>query len=242
MDRAAPFRRGGTRSRLGEDEDKEGEKSVEEEGSEETEVVTSLAGAPEAPKTANTALSNETLVFQAEQNFPKMMEKMAQLMGQLTQAASPRDNLRAPALKNPSMKAPGSFDDTQAHKLRVFIQSCQLIFHNGPENIFSDRKKVLYSTSFLTGRAGKWIEQYLSNIFNEDPSYLLNSWKFFETKLFNIFGYPNKVRKSNKEFNNLRMKKSCHLSLYIAYFRSLISRIGDWVERAYIHVYKRGLA
>ncbi|MBW0474927.1 hypothetical protein O181_014642 [Austropuccinia psidii MF-1] len=37
------------------------------------------------------------------------------------------------------------------------------------------------------------------------------------------------------------MKKSGHVSLYISYFRSLISRIGDWGERAYIHVYRRGL-
>ncbi|MBW0538713.1 hypothetical protein O181_078428 [Austropuccinia psidii MF-1] len=34
------------------------------------------------------------------------------------------------------------------------------------------------------------------------------------------------------------MKESGHVSLYIADFRSLMSRIGDWVERAYIHVYR----
>ncbi|MBW0550825.1 hypothetical protein O181_090540 [Austropuccinia psidii MF-1] len=38
------------------------------------------------------------------------------------------------------------------------------------------------------------------------------------------------------------MKESGHVSLYIADFRILMSRIGDWGERAYIHVYRRGLA
>ncbi|MBW0538470.1 hypothetical protein O181_078185 [Austropuccinia psidii MF-1] len=38
------------------------------------------------------------------------------------------------------------------------------------------------------------------------------------------------------------MKESGHVSLYIADFRGLISRIGDWGERAYIHIYRRGLA
>ncbi|MBW0575108.1 hypothetical protein O181_114823 [Austropuccinia psidii MF-1] len=38
------------------------------------------------------------------------------------------------------------------------------------------------------------------------------------------------------------MKESGHVSLYIADFRSLMSRIGDWGERAYIHAYRRGLA
>ncbi|MBW0465984.1 hypothetical protein O181_005699 [Austropuccinia psidii MF-1] len=37
------------------------------------------------------------------------------------------------------------------------------------------------------------------------------------------------------------MKESGHVSLYISDFRSSISRIGDWGERAYIHVYRRGL-
>ncbi|MBW0523350.1 hypothetical protein O181_063065 [Austropuccinia psidii MF-1] len=37
------------------------------------------------------------------------------------------------------------------------------------------------------------------------------------------------------------MKESGHVSLYIADIRSLISRFGDWGERAYIHVYRRGL-
>ncbi|MBW0495360.1 hypothetical protein O181_035075 [Austropuccinia psidii MF-1] len=38
------------------------------------------------------------------------------------------------------------------------------------------------------------------------------------------------------------MKESGHVSLYIADFRSLMSRIGDWGERVYIHVDRRGLA
>ncbi|MBW0460983.1 hypothetical protein O181_000698, partial [Austropuccinia psidii MF-1] len=119
---------------------------------------------------------------------------------------------------------------------------CQLIFHNYAANFFSDRKKALYSTSFPTGRAGKWIEPYLSNISNEDTSYLLNDWQLFGTQLFTLFGEPNEVRKADQELENLRMKESGHVSSYIADFRSLISRIGDWGERAYSHVYRRGLA
>ncbi|MBW0489677.1 hypothetical protein O181_029392 [Austropuccinia psidii MF-1] len=93
-----------------------------------------------------------------------MMEQMTQLIGQLTQAVTPRDNYKAPAFKTPSMKPPDSFDGTQAHKLRGFVQSCQLVFHNDPENFFSDRKKVLYSTSFLTGRDGNGLNP-ISQIF-----------------------------------------------------------------------------
>ncbi|MBW0487883.1 hypothetical protein O181_027598 [Austropuccinia psidii MF-1] len=38
------------------------------------------------------------------------------------------------------------------------------------------------------------------------------------------------------------MKESGHVSLYIADFKILMSITGDWGERAYINVYRRGLA
>ncbi|MBW0477991.1 hypothetical protein O181_017706 [Austropuccinia psidii MF-1] len=143
-------------------------------------------------------------------------------MEQLTQEVSPRDNSRAPAFKTPSMKAHDSFDDNKAHKLIGLIPSFQLLLHNDPESFFSYRKKVLYSTSFLTGRAGKWNEPYLSDITNEDPSNLLNNWQLFETQLFTFLGDPNEFRKAEEKLDNLRMKESGHVSLYTNDFRSLI--------------------
>ncbi|MBW0537679.1 hypothetical protein O181_077394 [Austropuccinia psidii MF-1] len=83
----------GPRSKLGEAEDEEGEKS------EEAEVAAALKGAPEASEAANLAHSNQTLVSQGEPNFLKMMEQMTQLIGQFTQAVSPRDDSKAPAFK-----------------------------------------------------------------------------------------------------------------------------------------------
>ncbi|MBW0539362.1 hypothetical protein O181_079077 [Austropuccinia psidii MF-1] len=164
MEGAETSRRGGTRSRSAEDEDHEGDKP------EETEVE-----APEASGGPNLAPSNQPLVSQSEPNFLKRMEQMTRFIGQLTKAVAPRDNSRAPEFKTPLMNSTDSFDGTKAHKLRGFIQYCQLILHNDPASFFSERKKFLYLTSFLTGRAGKWIEPYLSNIFNEYPSYLLNN-------------------------------------------------------------------
>ncbi|MBW0506284.1 hypothetical protein O181_045999 [Austropuccinia psidii MF-1] len=91
------------------------------------------------------------------------------------QAASVSESSRQPAFKPPSMKAPECFDGTQFFKLRSFIQSSQLIFDNDPANFSQDRKKALYATSFIIGRAAKRIEPYLSNLTNQDPNYFLNS-------------------------------------------------------------------
>ncbi|MBW0501087.1 hypothetical protein O181_040802 [Austropuccinia psidii MF-1] len=201
MEGAAPSRRGGTKSRtlrsfsgplghhpgiseasrptLGEVGDEEGEESMEEEDSGENEVADSLANDPEVLQSSDLALSSKSLVSQIETSLLKMMNQINKFMGKLTQAVTPRGNSKAPEFKTLSMKAPDSFDGTQANKLRGFIQSCQLIFHNDPKHFFPDRKKVLYPTSFLTTRTGKWIELCLPNISNEDPSYLLNNWQLF---------------------------------------------------------------
>ncbi|MBW0580333.1 hypothetical protein O181_120048 [Austropuccinia psidii MF-1] len=117
------------------------------------------------------------------------------------------------AFKTPSIKAPEFFDGTQPFKFRSFIQSCQLIFHNDPANFSQDRKKVLYATSFLIVRAAKWMEPYISNLTNQDPNYLLNSWQLYESQLFTLFGDPNEVRKAEAELDSSRMKEGGHVSL-----------------------------
>ncbi|MBW0490256.1 hypothetical protein O181_029971 [Austropuccinia psidii MF-1] len=167
------------------------------------------------------------------------MHQMTQIMANL-QNASSSESLRPPAFKNPSMKAPECFDGTQPFKVRSLIQSYNLIFHNDPENFSQDRKKVLYATSFLIGRAAKWIEPYFSNLINQDTNYLLSSWTLFEFQLFSLFGDPNEVRKAEEELDALRMKEGGHVLLYIANFRSLVSIIGDWAERALIHHFRKG--
>ncbi|MBW0467101.1 hypothetical protein O181_006816 [Austropuccinia psidii MF-1] len=107
------------------------------------------------------------------------------------QEASSSEASRPPAFKNPSMKAPECFDGTQPFKVRIFIQSCQPISHNALERFSQDRKKALYATSLLIFRDLKWIKPYLSNITNQDPNYLLNSWTLFESQLFTLLGDPN---------------------------------------------------
>ncbi|MBW0490640.1 hypothetical protein O181_030355 [Austropuccinia psidii MF-1] len=138
------------------------------------------------------------------------------------------------------MKAPECFDGTQPFKVRTFIKSCQLIFHNDLARFSQDRKKVLYATTFLIGRDAKWIEPYLSNLINQYTNYLLNSWQLFESQLFTLFGDPNEFGKAEAKLDAFRMKECGNVSLYIAEFRSLVSIIGDWGERALIHHFRKG--
>ncbi|MBW0581112.1 hypothetical protein O181_120827 [Austropuccinia psidii MF-1] len=152
----------------GEDGEEEEENSVEEEESDGTEGVPAPVGASQGTEGPTLAQSD-----QPEPSLLAIMQQMTQTMA-ILKAASSSEASRPPAFKTPSMKAPEGFDGTQPFKVRSFIQSCQLIFHNDPTNFTQERKKVLYATSFLIGRASKWIEPYLSNLINKDPNYLLN--------------------------------------------------------------------
>ncbi|MBW0557483.1 hypothetical protein O181_097198 [Austropuccinia psidii MF-1] len=225
----------------GEDDEKEGENSAEVEESEGTEAAPSPVGASQGIGRPTLAQSDQPVSHQSEPSLLAIMQQMTQIITNL-QAASSSESSRPPAFKTPSIKAPECFDGTQTFKVRSFIHSCQLIFHNDPENFSQARKKVLYAISFLIGRDAKSIEPYLSNLTNQDPSYLLNSWKLFESQLFALFGDPNEVRKSEAELDSLRMKEGGHVSLYISDLRSLVSRIGDLGERDIIYHFRTGLA
>ncbi|MBW0473046.1 hypothetical protein O181_012761 [Austropuccinia psidii MF-1] len=167
------------------------------------------------------------------------MHQLTQIMANLPAAAG-SESSSPPACKTPSINTPECFDGTQPFEARSLIQSFKLISHNDPETSLQDRKKVLHGTSFLIGRAAKWIEPHLSNLTNEDPNYLLNSWKLFESQIFTLFGDPNEVRKAEAELGYLIMKEGGHVSLCMADFRSLVSRIGDWGVRALMHHFRKG--
>ncbi|MBW0493193.1 hypothetical protein O181_032908 [Austropuccinia psidii MF-1] len=79
----------GARARLGEAEDEEGEESVKEEYSVENEVVDALANYPVVPQGSNLAPTNQPLLSQSDPSLLKIMEQMATIMGQLSQAAAP---------------------------------------------------------------------------------------------------------------------------------------------------------
>ncbi|MBW0587604.1 hypothetical protein O181_127319 [Austropuccinia psidii MF-1] len=110
------------------------------------------------------------------------------------------------------MKAPECFDGTQPFKVRSFLQSFQIIFHNDLANFSQERKKVLHATSFFIRRAVKWIKPYLSNLTNQESNYILNSWPLFESQLFTLFGDPNEFRKAEAELDSLRMKEGGNFS------------------------------
>ncbi|MBW0528340.1 hypothetical protein O181_068055 [Austropuccinia psidii MF-1] len=153
----------------GEDGEEEEENSVEEEASDGAEGVPAHVGESQGTGGPTLAQFNRPVSHQSEPSLLAIMKKMTQIMANLQETSSSEAS-RPPAFKTPSMKAPKCFDGTQPFKVRILPQSCQFIIHNDLANFSQDRNEVLYATSFLIGRALKWIEPYLSNPTNEDPN------------------------------------------------------------------------
>ncbi|MBW0497609.1 hypothetical protein O181_037324 [Austropuccinia psidii MF-1] len=74
----------------------------------------------------------------------------------------------------------------------------------------------------------KTLDHYNQPLVSQAEPNFLNMIK----QMTRFMGDPNEVRKAEQELDNLRMKESGHVSLYIAEFRILMSGIGDWGERA----------
>ncbi|MBW0579356.1 hypothetical protein O181_119071 [Austropuccinia psidii MF-1] len=117
----------------------------EEEESDHTEGVPAPLGASQGTGGPTLAWSYQPVSHQSEPALFAIMQQMTEIMANL-QAASSSESSRPPAFKTPSMKAPECVDGTQPLKLRSFIQSCQLIFHNDAAEFSQHRNKALYST------------------------------------------------------------------------------------------------
>ncbi|MBW0480969.1 hypothetical protein O181_020684 [Austropuccinia psidii MF-1] len=113
----------------GEAGEEEKDNSVQEEESDGSEGAPALVGASQGTGGPTLAQYNQPVSHQFEPSLLAIMQKMTQIISNL-QAASSSEESRSPAFKTPSIKAPEYFDGTQPFKVRIFIQSCQLIFHN----------------------------------------------------------------------------------------------------------------
>ncbi|MBW0508246.1 hypothetical protein O181_047961 [Austropuccinia psidii MF-1] len=127
----------------GKDGEEEEENYVEEEEYDGTEGIPPPVGAFQGTGGPTLAQSH-----QSEPSLLAIMQQITQNMANLQEDSSSEES-RPPAFKTPSMNAPECFDRTKTFKVRSFIQSFKLIFHNDLENISQDRRKVLHAISFL---------------------------------------------------------------------------------------------
>ncbi|MBW0464011.1 hypothetical protein O181_003726 [Austropuccinia psidii MF-1] len=225
----------GTPAGPGEDGEEEEENSVEKEESDGTEGAPALVGVPQGTGGPTLAQSYQPVSHQSGPSLLAIMQQMTQIMANLQVVSSPESS-RPQAFKNPSMKAPKCFDGTKPFKVRSFIQSCQLIFHNDQQTSLKTERRFSMPPHFsLAG-----LQNGLSLICPISPIKTQITLSILGTCL-NLNSLLYLGTKIKSELDSLKIKEGGHVSLYIANFRSSVSRIGDWGERALIHHFRKGL-
>ncbi|KAF8237666.1 hypothetical protein L208DRAFT_1246105, partial [Tricholoma matsutake] len=135
---------------------------------------------------------------------------------------------------------PNTFDGTNPKKLRDFLVSCNLHFHNCPHVFSSDEKMIILILSYLKGSALSWFEPGLN-----DPTDSAHWILVLMTQQILHTGcgttkLHNPVGDVEKALSDLAMKKGGQITKYNVYFWELASRV-NWNEAALHNRYFCGL-
>src|SRR6266481_6548684 len=127
------------------------------------------------------------------------------------------------------LQEPDTFDGADPNKLRTFILQCSLHFRDHANAFTSDRAKVAYALSFLTGLALGWFEPMLFDQ-DEDPPWLFD-WPLFQSKLSANFRSFDLVGEAEAEIEGLSMPESSRVTLYFVEFNCLTAHL-QWGDSA----------
>src|SRR6266481_4527653 len=125
------------------------------------------------------------------------------------------------------------------NKLRTFILQCSLHFRDRANAFASDRAKVTYALSFLTGPALGWFEPMLFDQDGEPP--WLSDWPLFRNELSTNFGSFDPVGEAEAEIEGLSMPKNSWATLYFVEFNHLAACL-QWGDSALLQQAYKGLA
>ena len=144
----------------------------------------------------------------------------------------------APVTMPTRLREPDTFDGSDASKLRVFILQCNLHFQDHANAFTSDRAKVAYALSYLTGPS---LGRFEPGLFALTPPAWVHHWDLFHAELESNFGPFDPVGDAKTEIENLVMTKGSRSATYFVEFNHLASRI-QWDDHALLRQAYKGLA
>jgi hypothetical protein len=136
---------------------------------------------------------------------------------------------------------PDQFDGLDQKKLRTFLVQCQLNFRDRPQAFNSDRKKVTYAQSYLTGSALDWFEPDLLRAPGGRAPPWENDWERFVKELRKNFGSHNPAHDAEHQLKSLVMKDNHRINKYIVEFNRYASQLRGYGEGALQSLFYDGL-
>src|SRR3984885_4076910 len=165
----------------------------------------------------------------------RFLQVMSDLAAGIHTMCQPQPATRPEKVK---VREPDTFDGADPQKLRDFLISCNLHFHDRPHVFSSDEKKILFILSYLKGAAINWFEPGLMDPTNS--THWMWDFPIFINELEANFGPHNPVGDAEKALNELSMKENSRIVKYNVEFWKLASKL-DWNESALCARYFHGL-
>jgi hypothetical protein len=140
---------------------------------------------------------------------------------------------------NPLRLAPPvTFDGRDAPDKReratTFIHQCELHFETAEQVYMSDRSRIIFASTHLSGQAALWSRSYTL------PAAAHCTWETFKTLFLTAFGMASREYLVESELLDLRQGQGS-VGEYTARFNSLVGLIPEWNNAALRGVFRHGL-
>lgn len=139
----------------------------------------------------------------------------------------------APPSREPFIPTPARYDGDLGACGRFLLQ-CNLVFQQQPATYHSDKSRVAFITSLLSGKASQW-----ASALWERESPICNSFLDFVSEMRRVFDHPVQGKEAAKRLLSLR-QGSLSVAEYAVEFRILAAESG-WDEVALQGVFTHGL-
>ena len=165
-------------------------------------------------------------------------ERLETLTEVLTQAFSGR-NFGGSSESSASVRKPDLFDGKNSSLLDNWLFTVQLNLEQGKWRNKSDKDKVLYAISYLSGQALEWFQTGI--MASRQPDWA-RDYDLFVEELRANFGPYDPHEDAVEQLAHLKMSETQHLKDYELKFIKLSVKLPDYGEGPLCDAYYRGLA
>ncbi|CEP17737.1 hypothetical protein, partial, partial [Parasitella parasitica] len=135
------------------------------------------------------------------------------------------------------VKEPNVFSGKAAY-CNSFFSQLFLVYTSDPARFETDRSKIIYAISYMSGVAFQYMEPYLQKVYTDDPPVIMNDFKVFKDTITLAFGDNHPIL--NAEASIRSLKQTGPVATYVSEFRRLSMQL-KWNDEAFISQFKINL-
>jgi len=185
------------------------------------------------PDWVNAPIPVSTPVFQTPPvaNCDPINNQLAEALQQLSENLNKES---APKPHQSKAYIPDIFDGSNLHKLNHFLFQCRLFFHANSLQFSTDKEKINFVLTYLSGVAQDWFEVALQQ---EDLDYTqpwLSTWHLFVDELQVHFRLLDPVGDAANLINNLCIKPGDKIATYNMEFIWYMAQL-NWGDSVLCH-------